>query len=256
MVAVPSAFHPTRSVVRPRGSTGSSRFKLPEVKKQTIDWAQALQNAANQFQVLGGTAGEVLSRIAGGIAAVGTGIQAIAAGGIGGILSGGASILGSVVGLIGGLFGGGRTTSKTPQEEAAAVAQRQADEAQRVSAGVDRANAGLAMIDFNTIGTTAAQSGAIFSDVFWATVKEKGLIGGLEALMAVFEKLPAEIIQSGALRAGRGALRARPERSGPARATEHHRAGSDVLRPGRQPDAHAAGGTWASRPRSAPRCSS
>lgn len=80
--------------------------------KRTLDWRAALNDVANTFTALGGTAGGILGTIAGGIASVGAGIQgwqdASKVKGIQGVLgqaAAGLGIAGTALGVGQSLFG-------------------------------------------------------------------------------------------------------------------------------------------------------
>lgn len=121
---------------------------VEQVKKTTIDWRQALQDAANQFRILGGTAGAVLSQIGGAVASVGTGIQnwqtASKAGGIGGLfgkLSAGAGIAGAAMGVvsfIGGLFGRGKAKREEERREREALLKETSAKLDELSKRIDQ----------------------------------------------------------------------------------------------------------------------
>ena len=167
-----------------------------KAKKEAFDFAGALDVASDAFTLLGQTAGGVFAKISGGLSFVGQGVQSIIGGGPLGIISGGLSILGGLFGL----FGGGGPKGPSAHEQSVEEGKRLMEEqARNRSGGIDKAIAGLGLIDFKAINASAEDAGAIWGGVFWATIKEKGLAEGIKALMPAFEELPDAIKESGAL---------------------------------------------------------
>lgn len=200
---------------------------LKKVETVTIDWAQALENAANQMVALGG-AGKVLGQIMGGIAGIGSGISMFNkgkdVGGIGGFfaqVSGGLGIAGAAIGIGKAIFGlfksdpvedaqkeAGKLLGMGISQEMAEQFVRQAEQTgQSIEAvaqqwfdqmkqalrdeGMSMAMAGLeAQVDALGGAPQYAEIAARnFNTTFWEHVKDKGLPAALDAFGSIFAKL-------------------------------------------------------------------
>ncbi len=218
----------TDNVMAGEEATAAAAKAAEEAEKATVDWHQVLEDVANQFTVLGDTAGAVLSGITAGIAGIGAGLDTFKAGqkqgGFGGLLgqiSGGLAIAGAAVGIgqaIIGLFksdpvekaaeqagaalgftvsdemaeGFLRTAEQTGQT-ISEVAKEWFDDvrAELRQQGMDLALAGV-QAQADALGGApqfAEIAARNFNTVFWEHVKDKGLPAALEAFGGIFEQL-------------------------------------------------------------------
>lgn len=208
-------------------STESQKY-LDAITKKTFKWETLLQGVSLLAGAIGGKFGDVaqvignitqsfkgwekmdpaarFGAIAGGVGQIGgliggtagAGIQGAAGGAMAGFSIGGpiGAVVGGIGGLIGGIFGNKKKKKeeerKRKEAEAAEKKRREEEAEQRRVAGYDTAASGITkMITSLKPATEAgamAQAG-LFSSVFWATVKEKGLVAASSALGEAFKKL-------------------------------------------------------------------
>jgi TP901 family phage tail tape measure protein len=175
------------------GKFGDVAQVVGNITESFKDWKTL--KPEERFGAIAGAAGQIGGLIGG---TAGAGIQGAAGGAMTGFSVGGpiGAVVGGIGGLIGGIFGNKKKKKeeerKRKEAEAAERKRQEEEKEQRRVAGYDTAASGITkMITSLKPATEAgamAQAG-LFSSVFWATVKEKGLVAASSALGEAFKKL-------------------------------------------------------------------